>query len=203
MAKNNNLTDFVTDIAAKIREKVGSSSAINPQYFGDIIAENPNLTLVYTNTDIIETDGGEFRVDFETVPSIANLLPYTGSGNNANNLIYVYVCVVELTASSLNAGLAYGVYQDGSTQINCKSGTFAESTTQRVTFGVIDNLCFDSGGTTITRDTLRPIAGWLGGFEEGQSCTVKSNVYRLSVGTEANGGSNPLAISTCKGVSQS
>lgn len=200
MATNNNLTDFVTDIADTIREKVGSSSAINPQSFGNIIAENPNLSLVYTHTDKIETDGGEFWVDLKTVPNIANRIPYTGSGKNAVNIIYVYVCVVELSASSLNAGLAYGVYQDGSTQINCKIGTFAESTTQRVTFGLIDNLCYDSSGDTITRDTLLPIAGWLGGFEAGQSCTVTTNVYLLSIGSEANGGSNPLAVSTCKGV---
>ena len=33
MAKNNNLTDFLTDVANAIREKEGSSEVINPQAF--------------------------------------------------------------------------------------------------------------------------------------------------------------------------
>ena len=45
MAKNNNLTDFLTDVANAIREKKGSSDPINPQNFSDEIAS-------------IETGGG-------------------------------------------------------------------------------------------------------------------------------------------------
>jgi surface protein len=37
MAKNNNLTDFLTDVADAIREKEGSANAINPQDFSDRI----------------------------------------------------------------------------------------------------------------------------------------------------------------------
>ena len=37
MAKNNNLTDFLTSIADKIREKLGIANAINPQDFEDNI----------------------------------------------------------------------------------------------------------------------------------------------------------------------
>ena len=37
MAKNNNLTDFLTSIADKIREKLGITDAINPQDFEDNI----------------------------------------------------------------------------------------------------------------------------------------------------------------------
>lgn len=45
MAKNNNLTDFLTDVANAIREKKGTSDPINPQNFSDEIAS-------------IETGGG-------------------------------------------------------------------------------------------------------------------------------------------------
>ena len=45
MAKNNNLTDFLTDVANAIREKKGLSDPINPQNFSDEIAS-------------IETGGG-------------------------------------------------------------------------------------------------------------------------------------------------
>ena len=37
MAKNNNLTDFLTDVANAIREKDGSTGTINPQNFSDKI----------------------------------------------------------------------------------------------------------------------------------------------------------------------
>ena len=37
MAKNNNLTDFLTNLANKFRTKLGSSSTINPQNFEGLI----------------------------------------------------------------------------------------------------------------------------------------------------------------------
>lgn len=45
MAKNNNLTDFVTDLANHIRGKVGlpTTSKINPQNFSDYIDKMPHL----------------------------------------------------------------------------------------------------------------------------------------------------------------
>lgn len=41
MAKNNNLTDFLTDVADAIREKDGSTGTINPQDFSDKILAIP------------------------------------------------------------------------------------------------------------------------------------------------------------------
>lgn len=45
MAKNNNLTDFLTDIANHFRDKLGlpSTSKINPQNFSDYIDAMPHL----------------------------------------------------------------------------------------------------------------------------------------------------------------
>ncbi len=37
MAKNNNLTDFLTNLANKFRNKLGSTSSINPQNFEGLI----------------------------------------------------------------------------------------------------------------------------------------------------------------------
>ena len=204
MAKNNNLTDFVTDIADTIRDKVGlpTTTKINPQNFGDVIGKTPNLTLVYQQTDEIVRDGGEFTIDLNGVPDIMNVLPYTGSGTDAENLMYAYVFVLELKATAINPGLNYEVYTNDSSNILFKHGDFTESATQTVTFAMIDNLCYDSDGRTISRLTLVPIGGWVGGFEAGQTCTVTSKVYRLSVGTPELGRRNPLALSTCKGVPQ-
>lgn len=41
MAKNNNLTDFLTDVANAIREKKGTTEKINPQDFANEIANLP------------------------------------------------------------------------------------------------------------------------------------------------------------------
>ena len=205
MAKNNNLTDFVTDLANNIRDKVGlpTTAKINPQNFGDVIGKTPNLTLVYVQTDKITTDGGDFTVDLNGVPDVINVLPYSGTGNNTENLMYVYVFVVELKATAINAELNYEVYPLGSNNIAFKHGTFAESATQTVYFAVVDNLCYpQGGGDDKIRGTLTPIGGWLGGFATGQTCTVTSKVYRLSVGTPELGRRNPLALRTCKGVPQ-
>ena len=45
MAKNNNLTDFVRDLADGFREKLGwqSTAKINPQDFRDFIAHSPSV----------------------------------------------------------------------------------------------------------------------------------------------------------------
>ena len=43
MAKNNNLTDFVTDIANHFRDKLGVTGKINPQNFSEYIDAMPHL----------------------------------------------------------------------------------------------------------------------------------------------------------------
>lgn len=43
MAKNNNLTDFLTDIANHFRDKLGVTNKINPQNFSDYIDAMPHL----------------------------------------------------------------------------------------------------------------------------------------------------------------
>lgn len=50
MAKNNNLTDFLTDVANAIREKKGTSALIDPQDFSDEIAS------ISGETDLTETE---------------------------------------------------------------------------------------------------------------------------------------------------
>lgn len=71
MAKNNNLTDFLRDIADAIREKEGSSDLINPQEFSDriraLVLDKPTelgLTLV----EYIESTGNQW-IDTGFVPN--------------------------------------------------------------------------------------------------------------------------------------
>lgn len=67
MAKNNNLTDFLTGVAKAIREKKGTSALINPQNFDTEISsistsspEQEKSVTITTNgtTTTIEPDSG-------------------------------------------------------------------------------------------------------------------------------------------------
>lgn len=55
MAKNNNLTDFVRDIADGFREKLGypSTDKINPQDFRDFVEHSPSVGTLNTGLDTL------------------------------------------------------------------------------------------------------------------------------------------------------
>ena len=59
MAKNNNLTDFLTDVANAIRAKKGTTAKINPQNFASEIAS-------------ISTGGGESWEEFLVAEGVSN-----------------------------------------------------------------------------------------------------------------------------------
>ena len=65
MAKTDNLTDFLTDIADAIREKKGTTGAINPQDFSSEIAS-------------IESGGGSSAVTSASVSDV-NFYDYDGT----------------------------------------------------------------------------------------------------------------------------
>lgn len=63
MAKNNNLTDFVTDLANGFRSALGTSGTIDPQDFKDLISS------VYTkgyNDHFLKIDSGSFELDADS-----------------------------------------------------------------------------------------------------------------------------------------
>ena len=57
MAKNDNLKDFLTDVADAIREKKGSADLINPQNFSEEIKNLPSGGESYTYGETMECDG--------------------------------------------------------------------------------------------------------------------------------------------------
>lgn len=57
MAKNNNLTDFLTDVANAIRDKEGSTEAINPQDFSDRILALKGAEEDYKDICFLDYDG--------------------------------------------------------------------------------------------------------------------------------------------------
>lgn len=87
MAKNNNLTDFVTDIANHFRDKLGlpSTSKINPQNFSgyvdampnlvDISEQFPDLTVNMTKGDANVTFDFPSNFPWATLPNGESFLP--------------------------------------------------------------------------------------------------------------------------------
>lgn len=67
MAKNNNLTDFLTGVADAIRRKRGTTGKINPQNFEEEISgipagkteEEKNITITENGTTIVLPDAGK------------------------------------------------------------------------------------------------------------------------------------------------
>ena len=77
MAKTNNLTDFLTDLADAIRTKKGITERINPQDFSAEIAS-------------IESGGGdsEFAFDFESIG-------YTADNSNVSSFFCKCYCLFQ------------------------------------------------------------------------------------------------------------
>lgn len=95
MAKNNNLTDFLTGVADAIRRKRGITGKINPQNFEEEIfgipTEKPeqekNITITKNGTTIILPDNGKTLSKITIIVNVSG----GGSGYTAyfNNGIYI------------------------------------------------------------------------------------------------------------------
>lgn len=68
MPKNNNLTDFVTDLANAIRAKCGTTGTINPQDFSKFVGGMPFFKFRET-VDITANSATEFKLplDYENI----------------------------------------------------------------------------------------------------------------------------------------
>ena len=69
MAKNNNLKDFLTDVADAIREKKGTTDKINPQNFSDEIKNisGGGLEMKYYNSSSFESSDKSVIRDFANI----------------------------------------------------------------------------------------------------------------------------------------
>ena len=72
MAKNNNLTDFLTDVADAIRAKKETQALINPQDFSSEIASIPTSGGEVNEYDLIISKGGYGLLDDFTSYLILN-----------------------------------------------------------------------------------------------------------------------------------
>lgn len=87
MAKNNNLTDFLTSEANKFRSVLGTSGTINPQDFDDLIDD------VYTkgyNDHVFKYDYGTFEVDADSASyTITDIADSNGNSFTPNAILFI------------------------------------------------------------------------------------------------------------------
>ena len=101
MAKTDNLTDFLTDVANAIRAKKGTSGAIAPQDFSDEIASisgggSVDFTTTNALLDELQVAVGAYPVMY----SITNTLIGCTSSNNATEIAENTAYSANITASS-------------------------------------------------------------------------------------------------------
>lgn len=77
MAKNNNLTDFVRDLADGFREKLGwpSTDKINPQDFRDIIVHSPSVGSLTTGLESLNWTKTILNNKYENVYCPSDTIP--------------------------------------------------------------------------------------------------------------------------------
>lgn len=87
MAKNNNLTDFLTSEANKFRSVLGTQGTINPQDFDDLIDD------VYTkgyNDHFLKIDSGTFELDADAANyTITGIVDKNGNSFTPNVVTFI------------------------------------------------------------------------------------------------------------------
>lgn len=160
MAKNNNLTDFVTDLADGFREKLGwqTTDKINPQDFRDFIVHSPSVGTITTGLESLnwtknfETD--EFTVN---CPKIETSLYYEETTDTQQLPL---VCFTITAVDSLTDGEEI-VLGDSQTAARIGSLTATKSLLQYIlpVFGNYD----DNNSATFAPFFLYPINVRTGG----------------------------------------
>lgn len=87
MAKNNNVTDFLTSEANKFRSVLGTSGTINPQDFDGLIDD------VYTkgyNDHFLKIDSGTFELDADSATyTITGIADKNGDSFTPNVVVFI------------------------------------------------------------------------------------------------------------------
>ena len=153
MAKNNNLTDFLTDIANAIREKEGSSELINPQDFSNRILalQNGGGSGDGSNSSVGKNDVNFYDYDGTIIYSYSNTdflsmsdMPPLPSQNGLTCQGWNYSLTNAQTYVSkygkINIGAMY-ITDDGKTRLYIRIAELGRMTvplcfTQTVSYGV-------------------------------------------------------------------
>lgn len=102
MAKNDNLNDFLADVANAIRLKKGTSDLINPQDFSDEIAsiEGGGSGGGDSSIEYLDLSGVDYMIDGQIpLKSFVALMGYTMKFVNPNNDVLIIACCSSLFSS--------------------------------------------------------------------------------------------------------
>lgn len=140
MAKNNNLTDFLTNLANKFRSVLGTSETINPQNFEGLI--DTTYTKGYNDaprgTDVSDTTATQ--ADVLTGEYFYNSSGTKVQGTMANNGA---LGTTTLTASNSSTSIPAGYTSGGTVKINTtnlSAGSIKDGTSILGVTGVYSNL---------------------------------------------------------------
>ena len=114
MAKSNNLTDFLKDIADTIRSKDGTTALIDPQTFSSRIINYQNKTV--TPSDSVQTitrDNGYMALGTVTVNARPSLSGDAGTGNVLSGKTFYSNSYTKQTGTMGNASITKYVDNSG------------------------------------------------------------------------------------------
>ena len=144
MAKNNNLTDFLTGVADAIRRKRGTTGKINPQNFEEEISGIPTRKPEEEKTVTPFFPGGENQLilptDVKVMSKVTIKKPWTLERSNIRNNVSIGGVVGILEEKKPEQEKAVTITTNGSTQIFPDSG----KTLSRVT--ITTNVSGGGGG---------------------------------------------------------
>lgn len=214
MAKNNNLTDFLTDVADAIRAKKGTSGKINPQDFANEIAsiqtgssdvvknQHKSVEIESNGSQSVYYDAGytglssvsittnvqpklEEKTETITTNGTKTITPSTDKDGLSKVTIVVDVPTDE-TDVNIESSKAVSLTSQGATTINPSSGYDAMEK-------VVVTPMVQSKTTTITENkeiTITPDSGYVG---------LKSHKIIVNV-PDGGGGTTPIAPVESKDV---
>ena len=159
MAKTNNLTDYLTDLADTIRTKKGTSALINPQDFA---------------SEVASIDTAKPETSANVVPSISAQTIYPSAGETFN-----VVNVSEVT-SAIDANIQAGNIKSGISILGV-SGTLTSASLYSA------SVIFTNGGPITYSQTFTPISGYDGFSAINVTVPLQSSTVSPSTSTKELG----------------
>ena len=194
MAKNNNLTDFLTDLANTIRATDGTTSTINPQDFSTRIVNYQNKSVTpSTTSQSITRDAGYMALGTLTVGAMPSGTA-TVQDRTTRGTGIAYGKEVSLTAGYYPASKFYNSVTAGTIAINVSggtsSGTIDAGSQIKIGKGYYPNDLYyqATAQTTLTGDAA--VTDVLSGK------TFYSNSYTKQTGTMVNNGAVSQTLNT-------
>ena len=178
MAKNNNLTDFLTDVANAIREKEGTTEAINPQNFSSRVRAIAGLKekeqKAHTTLDSFLIDLADTIREAEDSTEAINPQNFSSriialEANVGDNALPLYIEAINNISVSFSNTYQYSRDMELWTDATSDTSIFANSG---------DKIYFRASGLTATS------ADGIGRFTITDKCNVGGNIMSMIYGAD-------------------